>query len=55
MIFNDVKLLIDEENGAAAVEYAIMVSLIAGLVVTAVTSLGLSVNGLFQRVGNPFE
>ena len=36
------------EGGATAVEYAIMVSLIAGVIVLAVGALGLSVSGLFR-------
>lgn len=46
--------LICDESGATAVEYAIMLSLISGIIVTAVTVLGVSVNGLFERVDDPF-
>ncbi|MGC1273850.1 MAG: Flp family type IVb pilin [Planctomycetaceae bacterium] len=37
-----------EEDGATAVEYAIMVGLIAVVVVTSVATLGLAVQGLFS-------
>lgn len=37
-------------RGATAVEYSIMVSLIAGVVITAVFTLGQEVTGLFQSV-----
>ena len=37
-----------DESGAAAVEYAIMSSLVAAVVVASVTALGLSVGDLFQ-------
>jgi len=36
------------DQGATAVEYAIMVSLIAAVIVLAVGAFGLSVSGLFQ-------
>ena len=36
------------EDGATAVEYALMVSLIALVVVAAVTALGLNLLGLFN-------
>ncbi|MHA6524898.1 Flp family type IVb pilin [Tessaracoccus sp. G1721] len=38
------------ERGATAVEYAIMASLIAAVIVTAVTVLGTQVTALFQSV-----
>jgi pilus assembly protein Flp/PilA len=37
----------DSERGATAVEYGLMVALITGVIVLAVTGLGLKVNGLF--------
>jgi len=36
------------DRGATAVEYALMASLIAAVIVLAVGALGLSVSGLFQ-------
>jgi len=36
------------ERGATAVEYGLMASLIAVVIVVAVTAFGSSVNGLFQ-------
>jgi pilus assembly protein Flp/PilA len=42
--------LVREEDGATAVEYALMLALIAMAVVVAVTALGLSVNDLFGSV-----
>ena len=38
-----------EQNGATAVEYALMVSLIALVIFAAVTTLGLQVSSLFDR------
>jgi pilus assembly protein Flp/PilA len=37
----------DRERGATAVEYGLMVALITGVIVLAVTALGVKVNGLF--------
>jgi pilus assembly protein Flp/PilA len=42
------------EQGATAVEYALMVALIAIVIVTAVTTLGLSVRSLFQTAAGMF-
>jgi len=38
------------ERGATAVEYGLLVALIAALVIVAVEGLGNTVNGLFQSV-----
>ena len=40
----------DRDRGATAVEYGLMVSLIAGVIVLAVTALGLRVNAIFTSV-----
>ena len=40
----------DRERGATAVEYSLMLALIAGVIVLAVTGLGVKVNGLFTTV-----
>src|SRR6266700_8433055 len=40
----------DKERGATAVEYGLMVALIAGVIVTAVTLLGGKVNTVFTTV-----
>jgi len=39
------------DRGATAVEYGLMVALIAVVVIVAVTFLGKQVSGLFQDVG----
>jgi pilus assembly protein Flp/PilA len=41
-----------DEEGATAVEYAIMVALIAAVIVTAVTSIGTKANTAFTTVDN---
>jgi len=40
----------DRERGATAVEYSLMLALIAGVIVLSVTALGVKVNGLFTTV-----
>jgi Flp pilus assembly pilin Flp len=39
-----------DEIGATAVEYCILAALVAGLIVGAVTALGIATNGLFQTI-----
>ncbi len=40
-----------KERGATAVEYGIMVALIAAVIITVVTTLGGNLTALFTRVG----
>jgi pilus assembly protein Flp/PilA len=47
---HDLKKKASSERGATAVEYGLLVALIAGVIVLAVTALGLKVNGAFTRV-----
>ena len=42
----------DEEKGATAVEYGLMVALIAIVIITAVALLGDNLSGLFDEVAN---
>jgi pilus assembly protein Flp/PilA len=39
-----------DERGATAVEYGLMVSLIAGVIIVAVTALGVKLDGVFNNV-----
>ena len=39
-----------EEKGATAVEYGLLVGLIAVAIIVAVTALGKQLNGLFQSI-----
>ena len=41
-----------KERGATAVEYGIMVSLIAAVIITVVTTLGGNLTSLFSKVGS---
>jgi pilus assembly protein Flp/PilA len=53
MLINDVKAKRDEvnERGATAVEYGLMVALIAVVIIGAVTTLGSNLNTKFTNVG----
>jgi pilus assembly protein Flp/PilA len=41
-----------EEGGATAVEYALMIALIAAVIIVAVTFIGTSASDKFSSVGN---
>jgi pilus assembly protein Flp/PilA len=43
---------VKSERGATAVEYGLIVGLIAIVIITAVILLGNNLSGLFNRVGN---
>jgi len=43
-----IKNFFKDESGATAVEYGLMVALIAVVIIGAVTALGTAVNGKFQ-------
>ncbi len=42
----------ERDDGATAVEYALMIAMIALVIVASVTALGLSIPGLFQPVSD---
>jgi pilus assembly protein Flp/PilA len=50
--WNDLKERVQEEHGATAVEYALMVALIAVVIIAAVTFLGESASDKFDTVGS---
>jgi pilus assembly protein Flp/PilA len=50
--WTDLKSRAREEGGATAVEYALMVALIAAVIITAVTALGNNASTKFTTVGN---
>ena len=50
--WTDLKSRASEEDGATAVEYALMVALIAAVIIGAVTLLGNNANSQFTNVGN---
>ena len=41
-----------DESGATAIEYALIASLIAVVIITAVTTVGTKVSNTFSEVGN---
>ncbi len=49
--WNDLKTRASEEGGATAVEYALMVALIAAVIIVAVTTLGENAEEKFVEVG----
>jgi pilus assembly protein Flp/PilA len=50
--WGDLKLRAREEGGATAVEYALMVALIAAVIIVAVQALGNSSSSKFSQVGS---
>ena len=50
--WTDLKSRAREEGGATAVEYALMVALIAAVIITAVTTLGNNASTKFVQVGS---
>lgn len=50
MLKHLVKFQNRDERGATAVEYGLMVALIAVVIITAVTLLGNNLNGMFQTI-----
>jgi pilus assembly protein Flp/PilA len=51
-LFTKIKDFVREEEGASAVEYGLLVALIAVAIIGAVTALGGSLSGLFTTVSN---
>jgi pilus assembly protein Flp/PilA len=50
--WNDLKTRASEEGGATAVEYALMVALIAAVIIVAVTTLGKNASTKFSSVAD---
>jgi len=44
--------LVRDDRGATAVEYGLMVALIAAVIVTAVTLIGTNLTSVFNKVAN---
>lgn len=45
-----IKMLVDDEQGATAIEYGLIAALIAVAAITAMTNLGSTVSGTFSNV-----
>jgi pilus assembly protein Flp/PilA len=50
--WSGLKARVDDETGATAVEYALMVALIAVVIIAAVTILGQNASSKFSEVGS---
>jgi len=53
--FDMIKKLFVEEEGADAVEYALLVSLIAIAIIVTVTALGSKINAVFNSVNSQLK
>jgi pilus assembly protein Flp/PilA len=51
-LFTWIQTRVGSDEGATAVEYALMVALIAVVIIAAVTFLGISTSDKFQQVGD---
>ncbi len=49
-MLSNIRRLWKDEEGPTAVEYGLMVALIAGAIIVTVTALGGSLNGIFTTV-----
>ena len=49
--WSDLRMRVQEEGGATAVEYALMIALIAAVIIVAVTFIGTSAEDKFNSVG----
>jgi pilus assembly protein Flp/PilA len=53
--WNDLKVRAAEEGGATAVEYALMIALIAVVIIVAVAFIGKAASNQFSSVGNAVD
>jgi pilus assembly protein Flp/PilA len=53
--WGDLRLRTREEGGATAVEYALMVALIAAVIIAAVTLIGTESESKFSEVGTAIQ
>jgi len=49
---NALRNFVKDESGASAVEYGLLVALIAVVIMGAVSTLGTTVKGMFEKVNN---
>jgi pilus assembly protein Flp/PilA len=49
------KIFVDNDSGATAIEYALIASLIAVFIITAVQTVGTKVSTVFTEVGNALK
>ena len=54
-MFKSMKNFAVNESGAAAIEYALIASLIAVFIITAVSTVGTKVSTVFTEIGNTLK
>jgi Flp pilus assembly pilin Flp len=46
---------LDNESGTTAIEYTLLASGIAGVIIASVTAMGTSLQGMYESVSNAFN
>jgi pilus assembly protein Flp/PilA len=54
-MFNTFRTLIADENGATAIEYGLIAGLVSVAAITALTTLGDSLEGMFEHVASEVD
>jgi pilus assembly protein Flp/PilA len=54
-MFQSMKTFADDESGVTAIEYALIASLIAVFIITAVQTVGTKVSTVFNEVGTALK
>jgi pilus assembly protein Flp/PilA len=54
-MLNSIKRFVANDSGATAIEYALIASLIAVAIITAVSTVGTKVSTVFTEVGNSLK
>ncbi len=49
-----IRILINDEGGATAIEYSLIVAAIAGVIIVVVLAIGTKVQGLYQQADDGF-
>ncbi len=54
-LFQSIKKFVVDKSGVTAIEYALIASLIAVFIITAVTSVGTKVSTVFNEIGTTLK
>jgi pilus assembly protein Flp/PilA len=54
-MFKSLKTFVADESGVTAIEYALIASLIAVFIITAIQTVGTKVSTVFTEVGNTLK
>jgi pilus assembly protein Flp/PilA len=54
-MFQSIKKFVADESGVTAIEYALIASLIAVVIITAVTTVGTKVSTVFTEIGTTLK